>query len=374
MTATVEGVSATAGDNGTGPGNWPTNGTNTVTLPAGAGAPAAGDLILLPVFVRNAGQTINDTPTYTLLSGNDVTTTSVTAEIQGKIAGSSETNPTVTDSQTASQPTGALALTIRGWSGSLNDIVIPAPNLGASATIPFPDAVAPVDDCLVLRIAMGADDNTIVTPPAGSAQVFFEITMSGSDACLAIYRQEAPAPAGPVGTANLVMSGSDPYAAWTVVVPPGGEAPASAELSGALPDLTGTLTALALATGTASGTLPALAGALDAVARAGAALAGTLPTLTGSLTAAAEGGAVLDGDLPELAGEAIAHPHATAALTGVLPVLVGEILARPPDAAPVRAHQTATATAQRTAASSVHADRTATSSMRVHFVQTSGVN
>lgn len=224
MTATVAGVSATAGTGGPGPlAPWPVNGSNTVALPTSTGAPLAGDLILLPIYVRNGAQTIDTTSGYTRLSGDNDTGSNVTAEIQAKIAGGSESNPTVTDSQTATQPTAAVALTIRGWSGSLAGIVVSAPNIGGSSTIPFPDATAAVGDSLVLRIAMQGDDNNITTPPAGHTQLFFEQSGSGSDALLAIYSQDAPAAAGSVGTANLVVSGSDPYAAYTVVIPPGGD-------------------------------------------------------------------------------------------------------------------------------------------------------
>lgn len=195
---------------------WDTDGNVSPALPAGH---ASGHLLLLPIFVRNGAQTIDLTSGYTLVSGADVTGTATTAEIQGKVDGGSESAPTVTSSQTASQPTGAVLVAISGWSGTLGDLVISTAEVAGSATMVAPAAVTPVDDCLVLRIFLNADDNAVVTPPASHSLVISETTTLGSDAGLHVYSQ-TQAVAGDTGTASLVVGGSDAYIAWTLVVPP----------------------------------------------------------------------------------------------------------------------------------------------------------
>jgi hypothetical protein len=222
MTATVKGLSVTAGGgtHETPPIQtvWPNSGSLTVPLPAGGGAPASGDAMLLPIFVRVGGATIDLTSGWTLKSTDNQTGTNTTGEVQAKIAGGSEANPTVTDGE-LSQGTGAVVITIDGWSGDLADIIATG-STGASVNNQAPAETAPVDDCLVLRVFMAADDNAITTPPSGHTQLFYEVTGTGSDAFYAVYSQDAVANAGAVAAATLVMNASDGWLAFTIIVPP----------------------------------------------------------------------------------------------------------------------------------------------------------
>ncbi len=216
MVASIVGVSATA--------VW----APTAGMPFQPGIPAgvaAGDVFTVPIFARTGGATINLMSGYTLLTpDNQTDSAQATGEVQAKIAGSSEPSPSVQSSIADTQPTGAVILAIRG-AAALASWVVPTPNVGASSSPPAPDGVATADNSLVVRIYMMADDNTIVTPPAGHTQVFFELTGQGSDALMAIFVANSTVNnGGSAGVATCVFSGSDPYWAGTFIIPPGNAA------------------------------------------------------------------------------------------------------------------------------------------------------
>jgi hypothetical protein len=192
----------------------------TPALPAGV---LAGDLLLLPALARLAAMTIDlATPSYALASPGpgDDTTTNLTAEIQSKVAGGSEGNPTVHTSVTNTQPSAAIVVALRGAAG----LTIPAPNIATSGSSVVAPAATPVsDNSMVLRVYVIADDNTITTPPPGhnTPPLFFEAVAQGSGAAMAVFEQTALATiAGGVAAATCVFSGSDPYLAYTVVIAP----------------------------------------------------------------------------------------------------------------------------------------------------------
>lgn len=216
MTATVVAVSDT-------PIAW--NGGGGPTTPGIPDGTAAGMLLLLPILARSTGVDINLTDGYTLLSGDDVDQgTACVGEIQGKIAGSSESAPGVTSSIVDTQPTCAFLLAVNSWSGVIGDVFVATPNTGSgglSPGIPAPDATALVDDTLVIRVFMQGDDNTVTGVPDGHTQLFFQNTTQGSDANIAAFVMDDPINSGEnAGTANAIFSGSDPYIAWTILVPP----------------------------------------------------------------------------------------------------------------------------------------------------------
>jgi hypothetical protein len=219
---------------------WDVDGNITAGLPAGL---IAGDLLVLLVFVRNGSQTINLASTYTLVSADNASVeAATTTEVQAKVAGGSESAPNVVTSQVASQPTGAILIAVRGWSGTIGDLVISTPAGGASATLVAPTINTAVADCLVLRCYLNADDNVISTPPASHSLVFTGSTALGSDAAMHVY-SATQASAGATGTASLVVVGADAFMAWTIAIPPA---------TGTTHDAAGTMTATASLTGTAS--------------------------------------------------------------------------------------------------------------------------
>lgn len=211
---TIVGASATA--------NWVGGGGSGATLLADMPTVQPDDLVVLVVFVRAGGQTIDLTSGYTQISGdNDNPAGTITSEVQAKIAGPSESDPSVHTSVTDTQPTGAVIVTVRGWSGDIADLAISAVASGANNTPLAPDATPTVNDTLTLRIYVQHDDNTVTTPPAGHTQVFAELTLQGSDANMAVFSRNAGGQAGVgVGSAAPTMSGSDPWSAYTLLIPP----------------------------------------------------------------------------------------------------------------------------------------------------------
>ena len=123
--------------------NWTATASLSAQLPAGLNE---DDLLLLPIAARLAAMTINLTSGYTLKSTDNATTTNLTTEIQAKIAGASESAPTVTTSATTPQPAGAILIAVRGWSGDLADLVVPTHDSGASQLPLAPAGTAPVDE------------------------------------------------------------------------------------------------------------------------------------------------------------------------------------------------------------------------------------
>jgi hypothetical protein len=178
-------------------------------------------LLLLPVVARTAGVDVNLTTGYTLLSGDDDAGSASVGEIQGKVAGGSESAPSVTSTIADTQPTGAFLIAIKDWSGVIGDVFVSTPDVGTSSTVSAPTATALVDDTLVMRVYAQMDDNTVVTPPSGHTQVFFQLSIQGSDMCMAAFVKDAPIASGVgAGSATCVFNGSDPSMGWTVLIPP----------------------------------------------------------------------------------------------------------------------------------------------------------
>ena len=240
MAASIKGVSPSVTGSVSGNlGSWPTNGSLTPQMPGGGGAPAAGDLLLLPVYVRITTATIND------LSGAGwvrkttagFTSSANTAELWAKIATGGDTAPALTTSPT-SQPTGAIIIVIEDWSGDLDDLVATvAGSTGGNVTCP--DVTTPADDCLVVRIGLQQDDNQSLTSPqvdpppppfvpwdtpATHTALFYEVTQAASDAGMAAA-WEVVATAGPAGSAAFATNGNDAGIGISVAVPPSGDVP-----------------------------------------------------------------------------------------------------------------------------------------------------
>lgn len=244
MVASIKGVSPSVTGSVSGNlGNWPTNGSLTPQMPGGAGAPAAGDLLLLPVYVRITTATINDLSGagWVRLTTAGFTTAANTAELWAKIAVGGDTAPALTTSPT-SQPTGAIIIVIEDWSGDLVDLVATI-QASTSANVTCPDVVTPEDDCLVLRIGLQQDDNqsatspTAVPPPwvpwdspASHTALFYEATMAGSDASMAAA-WEVVATAGSAGIGVFATNGNDAGIGISVAIAPGGALPAEGEVS-----------------------------------------------------------------------------------------------------------------------------------------------
>lgn len=244
MAASIKGVSPSVTGSVSGNlGNWPTNGSLTPQMPGGAGAPAAGDLLLMPVYVRITTATINDLSGagWVRLTPAGFTTSANTAELWAKIAAGGDAAPALTTSPT-SQPTGAIIIVVQDWSGDLDDLVAQI-QASTSANVTCPDVTTPVDDCLVVRIGLQQDDNQSLaapnlTPPpwvpwdtpAGHTALFYEATMAGSDAGMAAA-WEVVATAGAAGTGVFATNGNDAGIGISVAVPPGGTPPAEATLS-----------------------------------------------------------------------------------------------------------------------------------------------
>jgi hypothetical protein len=211
MAVTIVGVSPSA--------VWPgAGGPFSPSLPAGT---TTGDVFVVPIIARDASATIDLITGYTLLTTDNLTDAiNITGEVQAKVAGVAEGAPSVHSSIANTQPTGAVVLALRG-AAAIGTWTVPAPNVGASGTVPAPDAVATVAGTMVLRVYLNSDDNTITTPPAGHTQVFYESTLQGSDANMAVFVANATLGAGAsAGVANLVYNGNDAYIAATILVPP----------------------------------------------------------------------------------------------------------------------------------------------------------
>jgi hypothetical protein len=199
----------------------------TPSMPAGV---QAGDLLLAFVWARLATISIDTASGYTRISGDNVTTTNLTAEVQAKIAGSSEAAPAFTAGPVTPQPFGVVLMAVRNWSGTIGDLVFATPNAGSSISIVHPDATAVVADSLAVRWFFNSDDNSRPVPPAaapgeppdapsGHTQAYWELTTVGSDANAGVYYQ-AGVSAGAIGTATVTVSGGDTYLAGSIVVPP----------------------------------------------------------------------------------------------------------------------------------------------------------
>lgn len=238
MAASIKGVSPSVTGSVSGNlGNWPINGSLTPQMPGGAGAPAAGDLLLMPVYVRITTATINDLSGagWVRLTTAGFTSSANTAELWAKIAVGGDTAPALTTSPT-SQPTGAIIIVVQDWSGNLVDLVATIQG-STSANVTCPDVTTPADDCLVVRIGLQQDDNqsatapTAVPPPwvpwdtpASHTALFYEATMAGSDAAMAAA-WEIVATAGSAGTAVFATNGNDAGIGISVAVPPDGDVP-----------------------------------------------------------------------------------------------------------------------------------------------------
>ena len=217
-------------------GTWPVTGTITPVMPTGGGAPAAGDLLVIPVYNRITTATMNDVTGYTRLTTDNFTSGANTAELWAKIAVGGDTAPTCT-SPTTSQPMAAIIIVIEDWSGDLADLVAAVAG-STGGTVTCPDASATEDDSLVLRIGTQQDDNqslTIpnLTPPpwvpwdlpAGHTSVFYEVTMAGSDAGMMVATETADT--GAVGSAGFATNGNDAGIGFTLIIPPNGDVPPS---------------------------------------------------------------------------------------------------------------------------------------------------
>lgn len=238
MAATIKGVSPSV--TGTVSGNlgtWPTNGSLIPQMPGGAGAPAAGDLLLLPVYVRITTATINDLTSagWTRLTPAGFTTNANTAELWAKVATGGDAAPALTTSPT-SQPTGAIIIVVEDWSEDLDDLVAQI-QASTSANVTCPDVTTPVDDCLVIRIGLQQDDNQSATAPnatpppyvawdtpAGHTALFYEVTLAGSDAGIGVA-YEVVATAGSAGTGVFATNGNDAGIGISLAVPPSGDVP-----------------------------------------------------------------------------------------------------------------------------------------------------
>lgn len=234
--AAIKGVSpsVTAGGQVGFLGTWPTTGTITPVMPTGGGAPAAGDLIVLPVYNRVTTATVNDVTGYTRLTTSDFTSGANTAELWAKIAAGGDAAPTCTSTPTG-QPMAALLIVVEDWSGDLADLVAAVAG-STGATVTCPDATATDDDSLVLRIGFQQDDNgglgdptpppyTPWVPPAGHTSVFYEVTMAGSDAGMAVATETADT--GAVGVGGFGTNGADAGIGFTLIIPPNGDVPPS---------------------------------------------------------------------------------------------------------------------------------------------------
>ncbi len=240
MVASIKGVSPSV--TGTVSGNlgtWPVNGSLTPQMPGGAGAPAAGDLLLMPVYVRVATATINDLSGdgWVRLTTAGFTTGANTAELWAKIAAGGDAAPALTTSPTG-QPTGAIIIVIEDWSGDLVDLVATI-QASTSANVTCPDVTTPEDDSLVVRIGLQQDDNQSATnpqvdpppppfvpwdTPAGHTALFYEVTQAASDAGMAAA-WEVVATAGSAGTGVFATNGNDAGIGISVAIPPDGDVP-----------------------------------------------------------------------------------------------------------------------------------------------------
>lgn len=201
-------------------GGWANNGTATPDMPVGA---AAGRLVLALGFARFAGQLLDTPVGYTRISGDDdFVGASITTEISAKISGASETAVIIHSNILASQPTGGLFIIVKDWRGALSDLTLSAPSVATNgANVVCPDALALRAGSLVLRIIFAGDDNAILTPMPNHTLVKYDATPLGSDGAFIIYSQVAAVP-GQVGTATVVMGGSDPWNTYTLIIPPAG--------------------------------------------------------------------------------------------------------------------------------------------------------
>lgn len=210
---TVVGVSATGG--------WANNGIATPAMPAGA---ATGRLILALGLARFANQTLATPTLFTRISGDDdiPALSTITTEISAKVSGSSEVAVNIVSNIAASQPTGGLFIIIDGWKGTIGSLILGPPAVAANgANIQCPDATAIAAGSLVLRIVMCGDDNAILTPMASATLVKYDSTPLGSDAAFVIFSHVAAVP-GQVGFGTFTMGGSDPWNAYTLIIPPAG--------------------------------------------------------------------------------------------------------------------------------------------------------
>lgn len=213
MSPTLAGISTS--------GNWEADGSIVADLPAAA--LTAGRLLLAATFARLGAATINlpsaSPGAWTLLSGDNVTGTNVSGEVARKIsAGGTETAPTLSSSVGATQGTGGIVLVLDGWSGVGADVLI-GTDVGANANLLAPAVAAAPDQSLVIRLYFNADNNTIVTPPAGHTQVFTQIVGTLGRLALHAYTS-VQSGTGSTGTALLVSSASDGWLTATIVVPP----------------------------------------------------------------------------------------------------------------------------------------------------------
>jgi hypothetical protein len=176
------------------------------------------ELSLLLIMARDTSKVIDTSATYTLLNPTDnYSRANMTGEIQGKIAGSSESAPSVHTNIENTQPTGAIVLAISGWSGDLADIVVAQDN-GASSSPLAPAATITEDGSLVLRVLYVSDEN-VPTEPTDHATEFGQGTQQGSNAYLAVYSRTMDI--GSTGTALATLTGgSDSWVFMTVVIPP----------------------------------------------------------------------------------------------------------------------------------------------------------
>lgn len=241
MVASIKGVSPSVTGSVSGNlGSWPITGTITPQMPGGGGAPAAGDLLIIPVYNRITTATMNDLTGYTRLTTDNFTSAANTAELWAKIAVGSDAAPTAT-SPTTSQPMAAIVIVVQDWSGDLADLVAAVAG-STGSTVTSPDASALEDDCLVLRIGFQQDDNQSATaptavpppwvpwdPPAGHTPVFYEATQAGSDASMAAASEEADT--GAVGSAGFATNGNDAGIGFTLIIPPSGDVPAEGSVS-----------------------------------------------------------------------------------------------------------------------------------------------
>lgn len=181
------------------------SGNNTSLVPALPAGIAAGDLLLIFAAIRNSGVGTPNTPTgYTLLAG------SANARIFGKIAGGSESAPTVSFTGGAAGDT-TLA-TMVAYRGADLTVQNSAEQLNASAqNITVPALTGIGASALVVWFGWKQDDWTAVDPfvPGFVDEVFENSSTTGNDAGIVVDHLVISSAdlAGSVGSAPFIVTG-----------------------------------------------------------------------------------------------------------------------------------------------------------------------
>lgn len=188
---------------------WASSGTVSPVLPAGW---AAGDLLVACVFIESA--VIPDTPAGWNLQSSGAGT-ALGAAVFTKVAQAGETSPHFTAQNPSAVAFGGFITAIKKWSGA----PVVAGDYDSVPDDPTcPDVAAPAGATVLRIVGLGDNQPPEAQPEGLTILTSWATTSIGNDAALGGW-YGTQASGGQTGTVTTTYTGTDPWIAYTIVIP-----------------------------------------------------------------------------------------------------------------------------------------------------------